>query len=238
MLVEAKLKEMGLELPAPLRAPEGFRVMWRQARVVGTRVIIAGHARRLADGTYPGPFGKVGSDLTVEEGYLAARLTALSVLGDLKREIGDLDRVTSWLRVFGMVNSAPGFIAQPQVIDGFTDLIVGNLAHSNWRDFSDISKLYKSSGPPGYTFTDPAFGSTLIRVTDGNTRPSAVNVSYRSPSASPQVAWNTNATYFYVVSTDGTIVPFSFNANTMTPSVTVRRRSSSSRSVLSPRGTG
>jgi len=124
MLVEAKLKEMGLELPAPLRAPEGFRVMWRQARVVGTRVIIAGHAPRLADGTYPGPFGKVGSDLTVEEGYLAARLTALSVLGDLKREIGDLDRVTSWLRVFGMVNSAPGFIAQPQVIDGFTDLMV------------------------------------------------------------------------------------------------------------------
>ena len=56
--------------------------------------------------------------------YAAARSVGLSVLGDLKRELGDLDRVTTWLRVFGMVNSAPGFIAQPMVIDGFTDLMV------------------------------------------------------------------------------------------------------------------
>jgi enamine deaminase RidA (YjgF/YER057c/UK114 family) len=51
-------------------------------------------------------------------------LTALSILGSLKRELGDLDRVTAWLRVFGMVNSAPGFNRQPQVINGFSDLIL------------------------------------------------------------------------------------------------------------------
>ena len=124
LLIEAKLAEMGLVLPAPMRAPDGFRVTWRQVRVVGTRAIIAGHAPRTEDGTYPGPFGKVGSDLSVEQGYEAARLAALAVLVDLKRELEDLDRVTTWLRVFGMVNSAPGFTAQAQVIDGFTDLMV------------------------------------------------------------------------------------------------------------------
>ena len=60
----------------------------------------------------------------MKQGYEAARLTALSMLGSLQRELGDLDRVTAWLRVFGMVNSAPGFRQQPAVINGFTHLIV------------------------------------------------------------------------------------------------------------------
>ena len=124
MRVEARLTEMGLVLPAEMQVPLGFRVTWRQVRVVGSRAIIAGHGPRLTDGTFAGPGGKVGRDLTLEEGYAAARATALAILGDLKRELGDLDRITAWLRVFGMVNSAPGFIAQPQVIDGFTDLMV------------------------------------------------------------------------------------------------------------------
>ncbi len=71
-----------------------------------------------------GPFGKVGSDLTVEAGYEAARLTGLGILGDLQRELRDLARVKSWVRVFGMVNSAAGFTGQPAVIDGLTDLMV------------------------------------------------------------------------------------------------------------------
>ena len=124
MRVETKLAEMGLALPAEMWVPEGFRVMWRQVRVVGNRAIIAGHGPRLPDGTFAWPGGKVGRDLTLEQGYVAARCVALAVLGDLKRELGDLDRVTAWLRVFGMVNSAPGFTAQPQVIDGCTDLMV------------------------------------------------------------------------------------------------------------------
>jgi len=124
MHVEAKLAEMGFVLPAEMRVPPGFRIKWRQVRVTGTRAVIAGHGPRQADGTFAGKPGKVGANLTVEEGYAAARDTALSVLGDLQRELGDLDRIVSWTRVFGMVNSAPGFTAQPQVIDGFTDLMV------------------------------------------------------------------------------------------------------------------
>jgi hypothetical protein len=59
-----------------------------------------------------------------EQGYGAARLTALAILASLKRALGDLDRVTAWGRVFGMVNSAPGFNKQPSVINGFSDLIL------------------------------------------------------------------------------------------------------------------
>lgn len=124
MRIEAKLAELGLALPAEMRVPPGFRIKWRQVRVIGTRAIIAGHGPRQADGSFAGRPGKLGAELTVEDGYRAARATGLSILGDLKRELGDLDRVQSWLRVFGMVNSAPGFTAQPQVIDGFTDLMV------------------------------------------------------------------------------------------------------------------
>jgi enamine deaminase RidA (YjgF/YER057c/UK114 family) len=66
----------------------------------------------------------VGRDVSLEQAYAAARLTGLAILGSLKRELGDLDRITAWSRVFGMVNSAPGFNKQPAVINGFTDLIL------------------------------------------------------------------------------------------------------------------
>ena len=114
---------MGLELPEPMRLPVGSSVRWRQVKVFGTRAVIAGHGPRRPDGTAP-QGGKIGADLTHEAGYEAAQSTALAVLGDLKREIGDLDRVVAWVRVFGLVNSAPGFIGQAGVIDGFTDLMV------------------------------------------------------------------------------------------------------------------
>ncbi len=77
-----------------------------------------------SDGSLAGPLGKVGAEVSEEQAYEAARLTALSMLGSLKRELGDLDRVAAWLRVFGMVNSAPGFDRQPNVINGFSDLIL------------------------------------------------------------------------------------------------------------------
>ena len=66
----------------------------------------------------------VGSDLTLEEGYQAARLTGLSILASLKKELGELDRVTKWLRAVGYVHSAPGFHDNAKVRNGFSDLIV------------------------------------------------------------------------------------------------------------------
>jgi hypothetical protein len=124
MQVEAKLAELGLVLPAAIVIPPGARLPFAFVRVRGNHAFIAGHAPQNTDGTVARPLGKVGRDLTVEQAYAAARMAALSILGSLRRELGDLDRVTAWLRVFGMVNSAPGFSAQPSVINGFSDLIL------------------------------------------------------------------------------------------------------------------
>jgi RimJ/RimL family protein N-acetyltransferase len=83
-----------------------------------------GHVPLNPDGSVAEQFGKVGVDVSEEEGYEAARLAGLSILSDLRRELGDLDRVVAWLRVFGMVNSGPGFVRQPNVVNGFSDLIL------------------------------------------------------------------------------------------------------------------
>ncbi len=122
--VEAKLQKLGLVLPEPLKPPSGMRLPFAWVRVGGNRAYISGHGPQNPDGSIAQPLGKVGADLSLEEAYQAARLTALAILGSLKRELGDLDRVVAWLRVFGMVNSAPGFNQQPQVINGFSDLIL------------------------------------------------------------------------------------------------------------------
>ncbi len=124
MKIEQRLLDLGLVLPQPIAPPPGVRLPLAQARVAGNRVFVAGHAPLNADGSVASPLGKLGADLTVEQGYFAAKLAGLAILGSLRRELGDLDRVTAWLRVFGMVNSAPGFDQQPNVINGFSDLIL------------------------------------------------------------------------------------------------------------------
>ncbi|MBV9599946.1 MAG: RidA family protein [Chloroflexi bacterium] len=82
------------------------------------------HGPLNTDGSLAGPFGKVPTDVSPEQAYQSARLVGLAILASLKRELGDLDRVTAWLRVFGMVNSAPEFAAQPGVINGCSDLLL------------------------------------------------------------------------------------------------------------------
>lgn len=127
--IEQKLTELGLILPAPLQLPPGITLPFPWVRIVGTRALISGHGPTHADGSLAPPFGKVGGDVSVEQAYASARLTALAMLGSLKRELGDLDRIAAWLRIFGMVNSAPGFNMQPAVINGFTELIIRVFGH-------------------------------------------------------------------------------------------------------------
>ena len=122
--IETKMLALGLELPLTMQLPPGIVLPFPWVRVHGSRAYISGHGPQNPDGSLAAPLGKVGLDLSIEQAQHAARLTALSILGSLKRELGDLDRVTAWLRVFGMVNSAPGFSAQPSVINGFSDLIL------------------------------------------------------------------------------------------------------------------
>lgn len=122
--IERKLTELGMILPAPLRLPPGAVLPFPWVRIVGTRALISGHGPTNPDGSLALPLGKVGGDVSVEQAYASARQAGLAILGSLKRELGDLDRIAAWSRVFGMVNSAPGFNKQPAVINGFTDLII------------------------------------------------------------------------------------------------------------------
>lgn len=81
--IEARLAELGLSLPSAIKAPPGVVLPFRFVRVIGDRALISGHSPQAADGSVAGPFGKVGRELTVEQGYAAAKLTALSMLGSL-----------------------------------------------------------------------------------------------------------------------------------------------------------
>jgi len=122
--IEQRLATLGLVLPPPVTPPPGVVLPFAFVRIAGHRAIVSGHGPLNADGTIAGPLGKLGRELTVEQGYAAARLTALAMLGSLQRALGDLDRITAWTRVFGMVASAPGFDKQPAVINGFSDLVL------------------------------------------------------------------------------------------------------------------
>ena len=122
--VARRLAELGLELPVAFEPPAGVRLPFRPVRVLGDRALVSGHGPQLPDGSQPGPFGKVGADVTPEQAYELARLTGLSMLGSLSRALGDLDRIAGWVRVFGMVSSAPGFTRMPAVVNGCSDLIL------------------------------------------------------------------------------------------------------------------
>jgi enamine deaminase RidA (YjgF/YER057c/UK114 family) len=122
--VDDRLTELGFALPAPIQVPDGLHLPFTFINVRGDRALFSGHPAQDAGGNIAGPFGQLGDDLTTDDGYGAAQDIALSVLANLKAEIGDLDRVAGWVRVFGMVNSAPGFSEQHLVLNGFSDLIV------------------------------------------------------------------------------------------------------------------
>src|SRR5690606_37432322 len=103
--IEEKLTSMKVVLPAEPKVPPGVRIPFSFVRVHGDRAYIAGHSAQHEDGSLAGPFGKVGGAVSPDAAYDAARLTAISIFGSLKRELGSLDRVERWLRVFGMVNA-------------------------------------------------------------------------------------------------------------------------------------
>ena len=120
--IEDRLSELGLELPKPLEAPPGVEFKFDLVRVSGPVAYVSGHLP--VDGQEVLMTGRVGGELTLEQGYEAARLTGLSMFAALKRELGELDRVTGWVKALGLVQCAPGFDKPPAVINGFTDLVL------------------------------------------------------------------------------------------------------------------
>jgi enamine deaminase RidA (YjgF/YER057c/UK114 family) len=120
--IERRLDELGLRLPRPMAPPPGHEFPFALVRLSHGQAYVSGHGP--ADGTDYLIRGKVGDTLTVEQGYEAARLSALSILAALKERLGDLDRVVGWLRVVGYVNCTPGFPHTFHVVNGFSDLIL------------------------------------------------------------------------------------------------------------------
>lgn len=118
MKAETKLKEIGLEFPPAVKPMANYVPAVR----TGNLVFLSGQGPHRKDGTMI--TGKVGAELTLDEGYEAARRVALGLLGSLKAEIGDLDKVRRVVKLLGMVNSTPDFTDQPKVINGASDLLV------------------------------------------------------------------------------------------------------------------
>ncbi|MGH2371727.1 MAG: RidA family protein, partial [Chloroflexota bacterium] len=136
---EATLKEKHITLPAPSTPIANYV----GAVQVGNLLFVSGHGPLRPDGK-PSTTGKVGRDLTVEQGYAVAREVGLNLLATTRASLGSLDRVKRVVKVLGMVNSAPGFGEQPKVINGFSDLMVevfGEAAGKHARSAVGMAEL-------------------------------------------------------------------------------------------------
>jgi enamine deaminase RidA (YjgF/YER057c/UK114 family) len=115
---DKKLKELGIELSPPTKPIANYVKAVR----VGNLLYLSGHGPTKADGS--NITGKVGKDLTIEQGYEAAKVTAAGLLSTIKAELGDLNKVKRVVKVNGWVNCYPDFTEQPKVINGCSDLMV------------------------------------------------------------------------------------------------------------------
>src|SRR5687768_8677021 len=118
--VEARIKELGIELTEPAMPPN---VKIVSAVRTGDLIYLSGNGP-LATSDRKAYTGKVGIDLTIAEGQAAARSTGINLLAVLKKEIGDLNNVVRVVKALGMVNAPPDFTEHPQVINGFSELMI------------------------------------------------------------------------------------------------------------------
>ena len=124
--IETRLKAMGIELFPPFKFPKPSR---RGGNLVGNMFYLSGHGALGLNVPGVRLHGKLGADMTTEEGYKVARIVAIKILSTLKGELGDLDRVRQIVRLYGMVNAAPDYHHMPQVIDGASDLLYELYGH-------------------------------------------------------------------------------------------------------------
>ncbi|RZO80224.1 MAG: RidA family protein [OM182 bacterium] len=121
MSIEARLTELGLTLPQPMNTAA---LPFDLVRADGGHLYLSGHVPTDMSGAMSKPFGKVGDQVSPEEAYAIAGRIALGLCASIKAHVGELDRIEKWLRVFGMVNAAPGFTQIPAVINGCSDTLL------------------------------------------------------------------------------------------------------------------
>jgi enamine deaminase RidA (YjgF/YER057c/UK114 family) len=153
--IEARLNELGLVLPAPVAAPAGIAFNLTLVKVHRGIAYVSGHGP--FDGSNVLVQGRVGRDLTLDEGYEAAQLVALSMLASLKQELGNLDRVTEWIRVTGYIYAEPDFARNAAVLNGFSDLIV-----ELWGEAGKHAR--SAPGQASSPFDVPAFIEAIVAV--------------------------------------------------------------------------
>ena len=144
MEIENKLKELGYELPAPRPQSVGNFIA---AVTTGNLVFLSGHGPGLPEGGFL-HVGKLGADLTIEQGYDCARLVMLNLLTSLKGEIGDLDRVSRIVKLLCMVNAAPDFGDTPKVANGASDLLISLYGESGRHARSAVGMSTLPGGMP------------------------------------------------------------------------------------------
>ena len=127
MSAEARIADLKLEFPPPPK-PGGI---YHPVVVHGNLAYVSGHGPMLPDGSML--TGKVGSTLSEEEAYYAARQVGLTMLSTLRRELGSLDRIRRLVKTLGMVNATPDFGTHPQVINGFSNLMVEIWGEANGK---------------------------------------------------------------------------------------------------------
>ena len=121
--VEEKIKKLNIELPTPGEPIANYVPTVRFSETKNSMLVyVSGTGPRKENGDYL--TGRLGDDMTIEEGYDAAKLTGINILASLKKEIGDLNKIKRFVKVIGMVNSTADFYQQPAVINGFSDFIV------------------------------------------------------------------------------------------------------------------
>ena len=121
MSIEARLTELGLTLPQPMNTAA---LPFDLVRADGDHLYLSGHVPTDMSGAMSKPFGKVGDQVSPEEAYAIAGRIALGLCASIKAHVGELDRIEKWLRIFGMVNAAPGFTQIPAVINGCSDTLL------------------------------------------------------------------------------------------------------------------
>ena len=122
--IENRLEQLGIALPPAPAPPPGFEFSFSWVRVAGDRAFLAGHGALSTEGTPLGPFGRVPSEVSLEQAQGSARGAAIAMLGSLQRELGDLDQIQAWLMVWSAVNANPGYPETTNVANGFSDLIL------------------------------------------------------------------------------------------------------------------
>jgi enamine deaminase RidA (YjgF/YER057c/UK114 family) len=124
MDVERRLEQLGLTLPAAAVLPAGVETPFAWVRIRGDRAFVSGHGALDSDGAPAGPFGRVPTEVSLQEAQDSARAATLSVLSSLRAALGDLDRISAWLMVNGYVNAEPGYQQTTAVMNPCSELIV------------------------------------------------------------------------------------------------------------------